>query len=311
MSDALEKPSVSKPAERPARWATKPARPIAPYLFLAPFLLIFGVFFLYPLALSLLMSVRTYAGPREHRFVGANQFTFIFGDVFFWVAVANTISYTLLFLLFQIPLSLGLALAVNSRRLRGRALFRLALLLPFLVGNVLVAVLFTFLLAPRQGLVNQAIALVAPTVGADLNWKTDPFLATAAIVMAGLWLSVGWGMVYLLAALQAVDPALYEAAQVDGANRWRRFRHVTLPGIRPVLAYLILVGTVGGLQLFELPYVFFQGLGPKLRGLTVVQYLVLRGFDRGDLGMASAVGWILVALISLVTLVQIKSMRRG
>jgi ABC-type sugar transport system permease subunit len=282
----------------------------APYAFLLPFLLVFSLFFLYPLVQSVVMSLRAYAGPRVSRFTGAAQYQFTLSDPLFWVAVANTISYTILFLLFQVPLSLALALALNSKRIRARAAFRLAMLLPFLAGNVLVAVIFTPLLAPKVGIVNRAVTAIAPSIGADLNWKTDPVLATIAIVLAALWLSVGWGMVYLLAALQAVERELLEAAEVDGAGPGRRFWHITLPAIRPVLAYLVLVGTITGLQLFELTYVFFQGLGPKLRGLTIVQYLVLRGFDRSDLGMAAAVGWVLVVLITLAALPQLWGMRR-
>ncbi|MDB5298253.1 MAG: hypothetical protein JWO31_4236 [Phycisphaerales bacterium] len=282
---------------------------LAPYLFLLPFLVVFGGFFLLPLVQSLGMSVRAYAGPRASRPVGLAHYRFLLVDPLFWVAVLNTASYAALFLLVQVPLSLGLALLLNARRVRGRALFRLAMLLPFLAGNVLAGVLFTVLLAPGSGLVNRAVGMLLPAVGANLNWRTDPVLATVAIVAAVAWLTVGWGMVYLLAALQSVDRQLYEAAAVDGATPWQRFRHVTLPGVRPVLAYLVLVGTIGGLQLFELPYVFLQGLGPRLRGLTVVQYLVIRGFDRGDLGTAAAVGWVLVVLITLAAIPQLRRMR--
>lgn len=271
-------------------------------LMLLPFLLVFGLFLLYPLVGSVAMSVQAYAGPESATYVGSAQYRFVLGDVFFWVAVANTVGYTLLFLLIQIPVSLAIAVALNAPRVRCRAAFRLAMLLPFLVGNVLVAVLFTALLSPRQGLVPRVVSALFP--GLELSFKTDPVLATVAIVAAGVWLTIGWGMVYLLAALQGVRPELYEAARIDGASGWQRFRHITIPGIRPVLSYLILVGTVSGLQLFELPYVFFQGLGPRLRGLTVVQYLVLRGFDRGDLGLASAVGWVLVVLIGLFAAAQ-------
>ena len=282
---------------------------IAPYLFLTPFLLVFALFLLTPLMQSVVMSFRSYAGPRSNQYVGIAHYRYLLQDKLFWVAVANTVSYTLLFLLLQIPMSLGLAVALNNARVRARSAFRLAMLLPFLAGNVLAAILLTLLVAPRQGLINRLITLVWPS--ADLNWKSDPVLATAAIVMAVLWLTVGWGMMYLLAALQSVSRELYQAAEVDGASRWQQFRHVTLPGIRPVLAYLILVGTVGGLQLFELPYLFFEGLGPKLRGLTVMQYLALSGFARSDLGMAAAVGWVLVLLITLATLPQLGRMRRG
>lgn len=302
-------PTIVSKSRRPG---VRPPRVLAPYFFLAPFILIFAVFFLYPLGMSLVMSLRSYAGPNVHRWVGLSHYRFLLEPTLspFWISVANTISYTLLFLLFQVPLSLGLALALNSKRVRFRAVFRLAMLMPFLAGNVLVAVIFTPLLAPRQGLINRFLAVFSPG-WRNLNWKTDPLLATLAILLAVLWLSVGWGMVYLLAALQGVEPELYEAAETDGASSIRRFFHVTLPSIRPVLAYLVLVGTLSGLQLFELPYVFFQGLGPKLRGLTIVQYLVLSGFDRGDLGMAAAVGWVLVACISLITLPQVRRLMKA
>lgn len=268
----------------------------------------FTLFFLTPLVQSIFMSLRSYAGPRSSRFVGLAHYQYLLSDKLFWVAVANTVSYTLLFLLLQVPLSLGLALLLNNPRVLGRSGFRLAMLLPFLAGNVLAAILLTLLVAPRQGLINRLLSLFGLS---DLNWTSDPLLATAAIVIAVLWLTVGWGMVYLLAALQGVSRELYQAAEVDGASRWERFRHITLPGIRPVLAYLVLVGTVGGLQLFELPYLFFQGLGPKLRGLTIMQYLALAGFSKSDLGLAAAVGWVLVLLITLATLPQLARMRNG
>lgn len=281
----------------------------APYLLLSPFLLVFAVFFLWPLVQSVAMSFRSYSGPGASQPVGLAHYRYLLRDPLFLVAIANTFSYALLFLLLQIPLSLALAVAVNSRSLVGRSAFRLAMLLPFLAGNVLAAILLTLLVAPRHGLINRAIAMVTPSV--ELNWKSDPILATLAIVLAVLWLTVGWGMVYLLAALQSVRPELYQAAEIDGAGAWQRLRHVTLPGIRPVLAYLVLVGTVGGLQLFELPYLFFEGLGPRLRGLTIMQYLALSGFDKGDLGLASAVGWVLVLLISLVALPQLRRLGKG
>src|SRR5262249_46013366 len=136
---------------------------------------------------------------------------------------------------------------------------------------------------PRHGLVNRAIGALLPWVGTEIPWTAKPLLAMPAIVMAALWLSVGYGMIYLLAALQAVDRELYEAAQVDGAGRWARFHHVTLPSIAPVLRFLILVGVIGAFQLFELPYVLFgQSAGPAGFGITIVMYLFVTGFRVGD-----------------------------
>jgi ABC-type sugar transport system permease subunit len=143
----------------------------------------------------------------------------------------------------------------------------------------------------------------------EIDWKSDWRFARLAILIAALWLSIGYAMIYLLAALQAVDRDLYEAAVTDGAGKWSRFWHVTLPQIRPVLMFLILIGTIGSLSLFELPYVFFQGSGPGFAGLTVVAYLFTQGFGVGDLGYASAVAWALVLFIGAIALLQIRVMR--
>jgi ABC-type sugar transport system permease subunit len=116
-------------------------------------------------------------------------------------------------------------------------------------------------------------------------------------------------MVYLLAALQSVDQELYEAAEVDGAGKLMQFWHVTLPGIQPILVFMLLVGTIGAFQLFELPYVLFQGTGPNYGALTIVMYLFILGFTTGDIGMASAVGWLLVILILIVAMIELRLTR--
>jgi ABC-type sugar transport system permease subunit len=127
------------------------------------------------------------------------------------------------------------------------------------------------------------------------------------MVLASLWMSVGYGMIYFLAALQSVDRELHEAAHVDGAGRWSRFWHVTLPGIRPVLVFVLLVGTIGALQLFELPYVFFDPpAGPGMRALTIVMYLYQQGFETGMIGYASAIGWVLVSIVFLISMAQLR-----
>jgi ABC-type sugar transport system permease subunit len=278
----------------------------APYLFLLPFVVLFLVFMLYPLGRSLVLSFYRSAGPAKNSFVGVENYTFLVRDWLFWRALLNTVAFTILFLLFQIPLSLGLALLLNHPAVRFRNFFRFAFFSTHLVGNVFVAIMFSLLLAPRQGLVNRMIGGVFPFIGTEINWSGDPALALPAIVLASLWLSVGYGMIYFLAALQAVDRELYEAAEVDGAGPWGRFWHVTVPGIRPVLIFILLVGTIGSFQLFELPYVFFDGPGPGFAGLTIVMYLYQQGFEAGNIGYAAAIGWVLVLIISVVALVQLK-----
>ena len=283
-------------------------RQLAPYLFVSPFAVLFCCFMLYPLLRSVVLSTYKAVGPNQLQFVGLGNFKFVLTDKIFWAAVANTTYFTVLFLLLQIPMALTLAVLLNSPRLRFRNFFRFAFFSSHLVGMVFVAIIFGMLLAQRHGLINKMIGFVFPFIGTELNWFADPKLAMPAVVLAALWISIGYAMVYLLAALQSVDQELYEAAEVDGASKWQQFRHVTLPGIRPVLIFLILVGTIGGYQLFELPYVLFHGVWTNY-AITIVTYLFQMGFEAGDIGYASAIGWALVVIIFLISLIQLKVAR--
>jgi len=281
----------------------------APYFFVAPFVLLFCAFMIYPLGRSIWLSLNKSAGPRLIRFSGLSNYKFLILDLIFWRAVLNTAYFTAAFLALQIPCSLGLALLLNSKRIRFRNFFRFAFFSSHLVGAVFASVIFGLLLAERHGLVNRAIGASFPFIGSEIKCLSKPALVMPAVILAALWISVGYGMIYFLAALQAVDRELYEAAQVDGANHWSQFWNITLPGIRPVLIFMILVGTIGSFQLFELPYILFGGSGPNFSALTIVMYLFQTGFEAGDLGYASAIGWMLVLFISVVSIAQIRVMR--
>lgn len=284
----------------------------APYFFVSPFVALFSIFMVYPLGRSLVLSLYKAASPRSMKFVGLDNYRFLLRDWAFRGAVINTFYFAIVFILLQIPLSLALAVALNSRRVYGRMFLRFAFFSSHLVGNVFVAIIFSMMLTPRHGLINKAIGAVFPFIGTETQWTAKPLLAMPAIVMASLWLSVGYGMIYFLAALQGVDRELYDAAEMDGAGRWNRFRHVTLPALKPVLRFLVLVGLIGAFQLFELPFVLFgQTAGPAGYGSTIVMYLYFMGFDAGDAGFASAVGWVLVLIILLISLLQLRGLRAG
>ena len=277
---------------------------LAPYLFVSPFVTLFAVFLAYPLVRSLILSVQQTVG-HETRWIGLRNYSFLIFDRLMWLAALNTVGYAVAILLVQIPASLGLAVLLNGKRVRCREVFRFAFFAPFLVGQVFVAVIFTMMLS-NNGPVNDAIRLVVKN--AEILWLADPIRARLAIVLASLWLGVGFGMIYFLAALQSVDRELYEAADIDGAGTWQQFLNVTLPGIRPVLAFLILSGTIGGLQMFELPYLLFTGSGPGGAGLTIVGYL-FQWIESGDLNTAAAVGWVLAISVIGIALLQARKMR--
>jgi len=275
----------------------------APYLFVSPFVILFAIFMVYPLGRSIVLSLYKTAGDKKE-FVGLGNYAYLMIDKYFWWAVANTALLTLGFLLVQIPAALGLAMLVNAKAVRFKSFFRFAFFSTHLTGMVFASVLFIQMLNPRQGLINRALGLLTGTVP-QIPWLADPILARISILFTWLWLSVGWGMIYFLAALQAVDQELYEAADVDGAGPWRKFWNVTVPSIKPVLVFMILIGTIGGFQLFEIPYILFPlDNGPDQAGLTIVNYLFSTGWQAGDLGVASAIGWMLVILILAVSLVQ-------
>lgn len=296
------KGNLARPTSRFWAWQARNS----PYLFVLPFVLLFVVFLIYPVCRSLILSTYKSAGPREKIFVGMGNYAFLINDPLFWLSVWNTLRYTVLYLCLYIPISLGLALLLNSPRVRFRNVFRFAFFSSHLVGQVFVAVIFVLLLSPRQGLVDRMLGLIIPSAR-EWNWRGDSSLAVPAIVLASLWISIGYGMIYFLAALQAVDHELYEAADVDGAGRWSKFWHITLPGIKPVLIFIFLIGTIGSFQLFEIPYVLFDPpYGPGMRTLTIVMYLYQQGFEFGMIGYAAAIGWVLVLIVFVVSMAQLK-----
>ena len=274
---------------------------IAPWLFLAPFLLLFGLFTLYPLVKALVLAGQQTYGPATARFVGLGNFRFLAGDPLFWRALANTAVYAAASLLVQIPAALGLALLLNHPRIAGRGILRLVFFSPSLFGGVFVAMLFSVVFEPYTGLLNVGLHRLA---GFDpaFPWLREHVMA--ALVLCSLWMYAGFNMIFFLSALQGVDGALLEAARIDGAGVWQRFRHITLPQIAPVTGFVVLLSLIGSFQLFELPYLLLGGGGPDNQGLTVVMYLYQTGFEMGDLGYASAIGWVLTAILVVLALLQ-------
>lgn len=278
----------------------------APYLFVSPFLALFAIFGVWPILRSLLLAFYSTNGPKSQVFVGLNNFQFMFNDPDFHTAVWNTLVFTFWSVFLQLPMALGLAILLNQKWLRGRSFLRLAFFSPNLLGQVFVGVLFSVLFVPQYGLLNKALH-AAIGLPLDTKWLSNPSLVMPAIVMTSLWLYVGFNMIYFLAALQAVDKDLYEAAMVDGANPWQQFWAVTLPGIRPVAVFVLVTATIGSFQLFELPYIMLNNTaGPNNSGLTIVMYLYNNGFITGDLGYASAVGWTLAVGVLLISLLQVR-----
>lgn len=272
----------------------------APWLLVSPFVVVTAVFVLYPLYRSVVLAFSQTFGPGATVPAGVLNFQMAIADPLFWVAIRNTAVFTLGSLLIQLPLALLLASMLNRPGLKGRVAYRLVMFMPQLVGLVFAAMIGGVFFAKRVGAVNQVLNGL---IGFDLDFPWLDQHVSASLIIIALWLYVGFNMVYFLAALQTVDRSLIEAAMVDGANPIERFWHVVIPSIRPVLTFVVLLSFIGSMQLFELPFVMLNGAGTENRGLTVVMYLYQQAFELGDLGMASAVGWLLgLALIGAASL---------
>jgi ABC-type sugar transport system permease subunit len=282
--------------------------PWAPYFFILPFLLLFGTFVAFPLCQSVWLSTQASAGPDLSRSIGIQNYQLLSQNEIFLQALRNTAYFAAGSLLTQMPLALGLALLLNQKNLRGRAVYRLVFFSPYLMGLVFVALLVTLMFSKKTGLINVALHdLTALFTFGKFIWNAEygwfENMLRPVLVLSALWVYTGFNMVYFLAALQNVPPDLVDAAHVDGAGPWRRFWHVTLPSIRPVASYIALLSILGSFQLFELPYILFANqpgeYGPHNLGVTTVQNLYKVAFDKGNLGRAAAIGWILATILLL------------
>lgn len=277
---------------------------LAPYVFVAPFVITFGTFIAYPILMSVEMATQQNAGPSATEYVGAKNLVWMWQDPDFRKAVTNTLIFAAASLFVQLPCSLGLALLLNRKQVKGRAFWRLIFFSPSLVGLAFVAVLANLIFEKNTGMLN---VVLHQLFGFNIEFPWLQEYVMLALIIAAFWMYVGYNMVYFLAALQNVSPDLLEAAQVDGARAWHRFIHVTLPAIRPVGLFVVLLSLIGSCQLFELPYILLDNTGgPQNQGLTVVIYLYQRGFTYGDLGYASAVGWVLAIGLMVAAFFQQK-----
>ncbi len=270
----------------------------APYFFLAPFFALFGVFMVYPLFDSIRLSTYSVRGMQHQTFVGLENIERLIADPLFWTALWNTAYFAAGSLLLQLPVALALALLLSNARLKGRNLFRLSFFSPVLISGVFIAVIFYLLYDRRYGLVNRVL-------GSEIQWLQDPDLVMPALVLAGVWRWAGFNMVYFLAGLQSIRQELYEAAAVDGAGPWQSFIHVTIPALKPVIAFVVITSMIGSFQLFDLPYVLTEG-GPGNASMTMVMYLYKHGFEFINLGYAATIGWALAVIIGVISIIQVR-----
>ena len=287
-------------------------RQLAAWVFVGPALIAIGVFFAVPVAAALLMSLTDFdiyalADLRNLRFVGLDNYGALLQRPLFWQALWNTVIFVVVGVPLSIGASLGLALLLHSKVARFQGFFRTALFAPVVTTLVAVAVVWRYLFHTRYGLINHGLAQFGIT---PIDWLGDPHWAMPAIVLLSVWKNFGYNMVILLAGLQAIPEDLYEAARLDGAKRWALFRHITLPGLAPLLLVVGILTMAGHFQLFSEPYVMTQG-GPAQRTVTVLYLMYEEGFKWWSLGSASAVAFVLFIIMFAITLLQLWASKRA
>jgi multiple sugar transport system permease protein len=302
--------SAAPPARR--RFRAPGETNAAGYLFLAPALLLIGVFFFLPVAASLLLSFTDFdlyaiGDLANARLVGLRNYAQLVQNSVFWLALKNTFYFALVGGPLTVATSLGAALLLNTRLVRFKGFFRTVYFAPFVTTLVAVAIVWRYLYHPQYGLLNYALGAVG--VG-PIDWLGDPRWAMPAIIAMAVWKNFGYNMLIFIAGLQSIPEELYEAARIDGAGPLRQFRNVTLPMLGPTLLFVGVITMIGYFQLFAEPYVMTQG-GPLRSTTSVVLFMYEEGFRWWRMGNAAAIAFILFVIILLATLVQLRLQRES
>ncbi|MBD2559616.1 MULTISPECIES: carbohydrate ABC transporter permease [Nostoc] len=275
---------------------------LAGYMFMMPTILVLGTFVVLPILYAVFLSLQKVQllGGIEYEFIGFRNFTRLAEDERVWIALRNTAEYVAIVVPTQTILALILAVTLNSG-IRGKNWWRILYFLPTVTSSAVLTLIFMWIYN-TDGLLNDFLAFVGlPTY----NWLGDPAVALKGIMIMNIWSTAPFFMVIYLAALQDIPQTLYEAAELDGANGWQQFIHITLPLLKPVTFFVVAVGVIGTFQLFDQSYIFSGGTGgPNNATLTVVLLIYQAVFRNLQMGYAAAIAFLLAAVIIAITLIQ-------
>lgn len=273
----------------------------APYYFLAPILIIFSVFMIYPIISSFILSFQEFKYG-VYKFVGFRNYLLLMKDPVFKAALKNTFEY----LIIQVPIMILLALLfanmLNQAYIKLKALFRISIFMPAITALVAYALVFKLLLNTDYGFINYILNWLGLK---GIDWLNGPISAKMALVIAMTWRWTGYNMVIMIAGLQAIPEELYEACKIDGASRIQTFFKVTVPLMKPIILFCTITSTIGTLQLFDESYILTNG-GPDNATITIAHYLYNTGFRFVNFGYAAAISYVMVLLIAIISFIQFK-----
>ena len=270
--------------------------------FVAPCCILFGIFFLLPLVLSIAFSFTNYDGWKVMDFVGIKNYITLFKDSKFYASMGRTLVYTICCLPFRVIIPLLIAVLVTSPRVRLKSLSRTMIYIPVLMSALVVGITINWMFSQEYGLINFIIQSFG---GTPLEWSLNSGLATFVIGFASVWASIGFNMIIYVGGINNISPALYEAASIDGANSFQSFLRITVPMLSPTTFLVVLLSTVNLLKEYALVQGITQG-GPGLSTTYIIQYIFDKGFNQMEYGYASAISTVVMIVFALIAYAQFK-----
>ncbi len=302
-SSEVNEPERSRPSARRDKERRHRVGDRSAYAFIAPYFLVFGAFGLFPLVYTLWISLFDYRLGSESKWVGFDNFSWLFTSSEFYNAIAKTFTIGVISTVPQLLLALGLAHMLNYR-LRVRMFFRISMILPYATSVAAATLVFAQIFASDGGFANWMLSWV----GIDaIDWRNGNWTAQLAISLIVIWHWTGYNALIYLAGMQTISYDLYESAALDGASKWQQFRYITLPGLRPTILFTIVVSTIGATQLFAEPLLFGGGVpngGNTNQYQTLGLLMYQQGWQFGALGRAAAIAWVSFLLIVVLVLIN-------
>jgi len=283
------------------------------YLFVLPFVIVFLLFSVYPVLRTLQLSFTNFKGYGKAQFIGLTNYSRVIKDKFFWRALGNTLNMWSVNIIVQLGIALLLTIVFNDikYKIKGLSIFRAIFYLPNLIATTSIAFLFKTLLDWRFGTFNQLLRKLK-IIDMPIDWLGSIKTAPYVISMIQAWMWFGNSFILLMAGVQGISKDYFEAATIDGAGRWKIFTRITLPLLRPILLYVTVTSAIGGIQLFDIPFLIGGGTigNPNGKLQTAIMYLYKFGFETYQVGYASAVAYVIFLIILVVSVLQFRLYNR-
>ncbi|MDZ5471464.1 sugar ABC transporter permease [Bacillus sp. 31A1R] len=298
--DAVKSIKLQDKSEKTIARKIKWKKRLIPFGFLSPVLVIFSLFMFIPVVFALYMSFHQWGMIGNPEFVGIENYVRLLQDPLFWISVKNTIIFSL-----SVPFKVGIALFIAvllNQKIKGLAFFRAAFFFPVVLSMVVVGLIWQWMFSPSYGFVN----FMLEKLGLPLqSMLIDSKQAMIVLIIVSIWKGLGSNLLLFLAGLQSIPRSVYEAAEIDGANSWQKFWHITVPLLKPTTLFVLIITLIGSFKIFDLAYVITGG-GPGTSTMVLVHYIYQEAFQRFNMGYASAAAYVFFIILFILTLIQMR-----